>query len=163
MFKDYYEILGIELGATPQEIKSAYRNMSKKWHPDKNPNLDVKEIMQDINEAYTILKKETSRQRYDVEYKNFKEKIKQYTSYNNASSNNDKTYNYNYDYNIYDETLKQDINYAREQAKKLVKEFLESFHNTSKQAAKGAWDEAKSYIIGGILATLIFALIRNCN
>lgn len=157
MFKDYYKILGIEFGATPQEIKCAYRNMCKKWHPDKNPNLDVTQIMQDINEAYTILKDEKSRQRYDMEYERFKE----YSSYSNASTNNDKTYNY--DYNIYDETLKQDINYAREQAKKLVKEFFESFCNTSKQAAKGAWDSAKGYVMAGVFLTFISALIRSCN
>lgn len=55
MFKDYYKILGIQRQASVQEIKSAYRIMSMKWHPDKNPNVDVTSVMQDINEAYAIL------------------------------------------------------------------------------------------------------------
>ena len=68
MFKDYYQILGIPFTASTQEIKDAYRKMSLKWHPDKNPNIDVTEIMQDINEAYKILYDEFSRARYDKEY-----------------------------------------------------------------------------------------------
>ena len=61
MFKDYYKILGIHRQASAQEIKSAYRAMSIKWHPDKNPNVNVTSIMQDINEAYAILKDEEKR------------------------------------------------------------------------------------------------------
>lgn len=61
MFKDYYKILGISRQASAQEIKSAYRTMSKKWHPDINPGMDVTSIMQDINEAYAILKDENKK------------------------------------------------------------------------------------------------------
>ena len=68
MFKDYYKILGISRQASFQDIKSAYRAMSIKWHPDKNPNSDVTSIMQDINEAYAILKDEEKRERYNKEY-----------------------------------------------------------------------------------------------
>ena len=164
MFKDYYEILEISRYATFEEIKSAYRAMSKKWHPDKNPNEDVTPKMQDINEAYAILKDENKRKRYDLEYSVFKEQYKKQTSTNSTAEkteNKEKTYNYNY--NVNDETLKQDINEAREYAKKLVEEFFKSFRNASKQATKGAWDGASSYIIGGIIATFIFALLRACN
>ena len=55
MFRDYYKILGISRHATAQDIKSAYRAMSMQWHPDKNPETDVTEIMQNINEAYAIV------------------------------------------------------------------------------------------------------------
>lgn len=68
MFKDYYKILDIHRHATAQEIKSAYRAMSMKWHPDKNPGTDVTNIMQDINEAYAILKDTNKRERYNQEY-----------------------------------------------------------------------------------------------
>ena len=61
MFKDYYQILGIPLTSSRQDIKNAYRQLSLKWHPDKNPGIDVTEIMQDINEAYKILYDEENR------------------------------------------------------------------------------------------------------
>lgn len=65
MFKDYYEILDIDWHASQMEIKSAYRKQSMKWHPDRNPGLDVTAMMQDINEAYAILKDELKRERYN--------------------------------------------------------------------------------------------------
>jgi molecular chaperone DnaJ len=51
----YYEVLGIKKGASEHEIKSAYRKMSKKYHPDINPSDEAKEKMSEINEAYEIL------------------------------------------------------------------------------------------------------------
>ena len=41
MFVDYYKILEIEINSTQQEIKVAFRKQAIKWHPDKNPNVDV--------------------------------------------------------------------------------------------------------------------------
>ena len=67
MFKDYYQILGVSPTASKQEIKQAYRMMSLKWHPDKNPGVDVTSMMQDINEAYKILNDDLCRARYDKE------------------------------------------------------------------------------------------------
>jgi molecular chaperone DnaJ len=51
----YYEVLGVKKGASDKEIKSAYRKLSKKYHPDINPGDDAKEKMAEINEAYEIL------------------------------------------------------------------------------------------------------------
>lgn len=68
MFKDYYKILGVAQSSSISEIKSAYRTMSIKWHPDRNPSFKAKTVMQDINEAYAILNDEEKRHRYDVEY-----------------------------------------------------------------------------------------------
>jgi len=69
MFKDYYAILEISQNATFEEIRKAYKKQSKKWHPDKNIGEDVTSIMQDINEAYDVLKKFHKRQEYDIWYK----------------------------------------------------------------------------------------------
>ena len=62
-----------------------------------------------------------------------------------------------------DEDLRNDINKARAYAKDLVDEFFKSLKETSKAAAKGACDGAYGYIIGGIFATIVFALIRACH
>ena len=71
MFKDYYQILGVTSTASKQEIKQAYRKLSLKWHPDRNPGVDVTGIMQDINEAYKILNDDLCRERYNKEYQKF--------------------------------------------------------------------------------------------
>ena len=54
-FKDYYKILEINFPSNEGEIKSAYRRLSLKWHPDKNPGVDTSNWMIDVNEAYYIL------------------------------------------------------------------------------------------------------------
>ena len=64
-YKDYYEILGIQRSASQQEIKSAYRKLARKFHPDVNKSSDAQEKFKDINEAYEVLGDETKRKRYD--------------------------------------------------------------------------------------------------
>lgn len=162
MFKDYYKILGIDRLASQTEIKAAYRELSKKWHPDRNLGLDVTRMMQDINEAYALLKDEAKRRRYDEEYLRF---IKYHKNDNQTStvSTRHNYSNYVYEYDVQDKTVNEDMMQAREYARALVEEFLKSFKKASADAAKGAWDGAKGYIVGGIIATILFALIRTCH
>lgn len=64
--RDYYEILGVSRGATDQEIKSAYRRLAIKYHPDKNPgNAEAEEQFKEAAEAYSILSDGDQRARYD--------------------------------------------------------------------------------------------------
>ena len=53
--KDYYKILGVSQGASPEELKKAFRNLSKKYHPDLNKDPDAEEKFKEINEAYSAL------------------------------------------------------------------------------------------------------------
>ena len=55
MGKDYYKILGVARSATPQEIKSAYRKLAMKYHPDKNKEPGAEEKFKEISEAYQAL------------------------------------------------------------------------------------------------------------
>ncbi|WP_352404978.1 J domain-containing protein [Sporanaerobacter acetigenes] len=66
-YRDYYKILGVDKSATQDEIKSAYRKLAKKYHPDLN-NGDEKaqEKFKDINEAYEVLGDEQKRKKYDA-------------------------------------------------------------------------------------------------
>lgn len=158
MFKDYYKALGINPSSSKIEIKEAYRKMSLKWHPDRNPGVDVTTIMQDINEAYKILYDDESRVRYEREYNLF---IKTILSTKERWCKSD-DYSWTYEYDINDADLKEEINAARNYAQDLVNEFLNNLKNTSKDAAKGAFDNAIGYVIGGFLFFIIIILIRMC-
>ena len=62
-YKDYYEVLGVDRKADEKEIKSAYRQLALKYHPDKNP--DSEEHFKEINEAYEVLGDSEKRAKYD--------------------------------------------------------------------------------------------------
>lgn len=64
--RDYYEILGVSKTATDEEIKSAYRKLAKKYHPDLNPNdPSAGEKLKEVNEAYAVLSDKQKRSNYD--------------------------------------------------------------------------------------------------
>lgn len=64
--RDYYEILGLQKGASEADIKKAYRQMAKKYHPDLNPGDKVaEEKFKEVGEAYEILSDSEKRARYD--------------------------------------------------------------------------------------------------
>ncbi len=73
-FIDYYKILGIEKKASAAEIKSAYRKLARKYHPDLNPNdTDAKRNFQQINEANEVLSDPEKRKKYDKYGKDWKQ------------------------------------------------------------------------------------------
>lgn len=65
-FKDYYKILGVNRNANEENIKSAYRKLAKKFHPDKNPDdLAAEEKFKEISEAYDVLSDPAKRKKFD--------------------------------------------------------------------------------------------------
>ena len=63
--RDYYEVLGLQKGASDDEIKKAYRKLSKKYHPDINKEPDAEAKFKEISEAYEILSDPQKRAAYD--------------------------------------------------------------------------------------------------
>jgi DnaJ-class molecular chaperone len=65
MAKDYYKTLGIQKGASDEDIKKAYRKLALKYHPDKNKAADAEEKFKEIAEAYEVLSDKKKRDVYD--------------------------------------------------------------------------------------------------
>ncbi len=64
--KNYYDILGVAPEASQEEIKAAYRQLARKYHPDINKDPDAEDIFKTINQAYSVLGDRDKRRRYDL-------------------------------------------------------------------------------------------------
>jgi curved DNA-binding protein len=65
-YRDYYQILNVSKNASQDEIKKAYRNLAREYHPDVNPDdPNAEEKFKDINEAYQVLSDKEKREKYD--------------------------------------------------------------------------------------------------
>jgi curved DNA-binding protein len=64
-FKDYYEIMGVQRGATQDEIKRAYRKLARKYHPDVSKEKQAEDRFKELQEAYEVLKDPEKRAAYD--------------------------------------------------------------------------------------------------
>ena len=63
--RDYYEVLGVQKGASKDEIKDAYRKLAMQFHPDRNKEVGAEEKFKEISEAYAVLSDDQKRQTYD--------------------------------------------------------------------------------------------------
>jgi molecular chaperone DnaJ len=64
--RDFYEVLGVERGASDADLKRAFRKLAQQWHPDVNQETEAQERFKEINEAYQVLSDPGRRQNYDM-------------------------------------------------------------------------------------------------
>jgi curved DNA-binding protein len=64
-YRDYYEILGVDRGASEDDIRSAYRKLARRYHPDVNKDPGAEDQFKEISEAYEVLRDAEKRERYD--------------------------------------------------------------------------------------------------
>ena len=64
--RDYYDVLGVQKAVTKDELKSAYRKLALKYHPDRNKSPEAEEKFKEISEAYAVLSDQEKRKRYDT-------------------------------------------------------------------------------------------------
>ena len=63
--KDYYEVLGVDKNASEDDIKSAFRRLAKKYHPDVSKEENAAEKFKEVGEAYAVLSDPEKRRQYD--------------------------------------------------------------------------------------------------
>ncbi|HEX7062501.1 MAG TPA: DnaJ C-terminal domain-containing protein [Woeseiaceae bacterium] len=71
-FKDYYQVLGVERGASQDDVKRAYRRLARKYHPDVSKEPDAETRFKEVREAYEVLKDPEKRAAYDQFGENWK-------------------------------------------------------------------------------------------
>jgi DnaJ-class molecular chaperone len=78
-FRDYYSVLGVPKNAAEKDIKSAYRKLARKWHPDANPDSpkEAEEKFKEISEAYEVLGDAEKRKKYDMLGPNWQQAARQ--------------------------------------------------------------------------------------
>jgi molecular chaperone DnaJ len=64
--RDYYEVLGVAKGSSPDEVKKAFRKLAFQYHPDRNKDPDAEDKFKEISEAYAILSDPEKKQQYDA-------------------------------------------------------------------------------------------------
>lgn len=176
MFVDYYQILEIDISATPTEIKSAFKKQAIKWHPDRNIGINTTSKMQDINEAYLILKDSEARKRYNAEYIRYKEyyaqkkqetgnrqkeKYKQREE-TNYKKEQEREPQYNYQFN--DEILRNWMRNAKKQAVNLAIQTIKEMGELSIEGTKAAGSKIIEWTLGYIVSGFIlFLIVKACS
>lgn len=183
MFKDYYAILEINVTASQEDIKAAFKKQALKWHPDRNIGKDTTSIMQDINEAKLILLDTEARERYNREYHKFKDFQRQKANENKQKEKQREeqrkkqkteeqkqyreTSNQDKDYKVEDEILNKWMNNAKKQAVDLAKETIEDLKGMTKEGMKAATEKVgnqiPSLLIMAVVFLVIALLIKTCN
>ena len=131
--RNYYELLGISINATEQEIRAAYHKQARKYHPDNNPEQDTTGIMQELTLAYNTLCNASSRRQYDSTLK------QQYrTSTSHSTGYSSKTPNTDDFWSAVDEVMRKNQE-AQARMKKQQQDWEERLRRVLKEQEEAAW------------------------
>ena len=143
MSNKYYQILGINLGATQEEIKKAYKRLSLKYHPDKNRGNEewARKKFIEVSEAYNVLSKPSSTSRpkknYDFSGKSSAEKFKM--AFEMMAEMNEDLDRMEEDLNNAEENLKQEQERLWEEAIRNMEELLSLSNVSSSDLDSSLW------------------------
>jgi len=165
MFKDYYRILESQPPLTGKELKIVYRRQCLKWHPDKNQDVDTTDQMQDIIEAYLLLKDDDARERYNRAYFKFRniqnEYPKERSTHNGTTTDHgDKVYESESTYVPSDDILRKWMENAKLQAMKMKQDVIDEFKGASSEAVSSIVEYFQYIFIPMIIG---FALFKSCT
>jgi len=160
--KDLYEVLNVPKKATKKEIKSAYFQLAKQYHPDTNPDPTAKDKFQELAEAYTVLNDDLQRQRYD----SYTGEYSQGSQYNSSSTSSplDGFYPTNIDPNEVFKQIFEDLG-VQDLLDRLEYTKLDAIAAIDAAGTRGDWKPAKTFasnnkiLIVGILAPFV-AFVR---
>ena len=99
-YKDYYKIMGLEKNATQEHIKTAYRKLARKYHPDVSKEPNAEEHFKELGEAYEVLKDPNKRQQYD-QYSDHMHQTQQRSNSYNTSGSSSNSFSFANDTNLY--------------------------------------------------------------
>ena len=97
-YKDYYQVLGIPKNAPEKDVKSAYRKLARKWHPDANPanQKEAEDRFKEIQEAYEVLGDPDKRRKYDMLGSNWQQAANQAEQQRRYRNTQNETFNFNF-------------------------------------------------------------------
>lgn len=150
--KDYYKILGVPSSASQEEIKRAFRELIRKYHPDKNASREATERARDIIEAYKILTDDEAKMRYDRVYQSYFSA--QYSADSDQTAHQAKKA---VRPEPNDPILQQWIRAAQRQAKAELDQLIKDLPEAIGVAAKGAFQHVGYYLLFSII---LYFLLR---
>ena len=163
MFVDYYAILELTFGASPEAVKRAYRAQAFQWHPDRNPGQDTGTRMQAINEAYLILNDPEARERYDREYMRHQTYRAAQASEARTGPDPDRNPREQEAYVFADETLLRWMQNARRQAAELSRMTRDELRRGAGAAVEEMGRSLVSYVGVGMIFLVILAMAKSCE
>ncbi|HZZ66147.1 MAG TPA: DnaJ domain-containing protein, partial [Candidatus Baltobacteraceae bacterium] len=97
-YRDYYQILGLPKTAPEKDIKSAYRKLARKWHPDANPGnqKEAEDKFKEIQEAYEVLGDPEKRRKYDMLGTDWQQAARQAEQQRRYRTSQNETFNFNF-------------------------------------------------------------------
>lgn len=133
MTKNFYQILGVSPNETQNQIKSVFRNLAKKYHPDNNPNEQAHKLMKDVTQAYEVLSDINKRKVYDQQLNMSTyvgDKSKAYSSYKQTREESESDFD---DWiSVYLKNMREKTNYYDYNDRQWEKNQLESLKENLK-------------------------------